>query len=136
MLYDLLHKTRPKRFCTYEVKELEPDGRVHVRERNKQEKDPLDLRENLSQDCSDVLQASLNIFPHRRPNVEELCTFPWFNGWQYDADVDFTNPHMNPYEPPKTDEQVEAENAADWEQYQQERYQREHDSSRDHSDSD
>ncbi|KAI9793221.1 MAG: hypothetical protein M1816_000642 [Peltula sp. TS41687] len=95
VLYLLLHKTHPKRYRGYQENKFRSQLRQKLL--RKQMSNPLDVRENLSQDCADVLQATLNIFPLERPDVEELCTFPWFSGWQYDSEVDFTNPKMTPY---------------------------------------
>lgn len=107
--YSFLHKADPARFTRGESNKIR---------HRRQMKRPVNVRENLSQDGSDMLQASLEVFPLSRPNVEELCTFPWFSGWQYDSDdVDFTNPYLFPYRPGKTQEQVDeefdAETAAD-----------------------
>lgn len=95
VLYLLLHKTHPKRWYHYAEWKFNPKMRCRFTDR--QMREPVDVRENLSQDCADVLQAALHIYPAERPNVEELCTFPWFNGGHLGSGVDFTNPKMNHY---------------------------------------
>lgn len=94
----VLHKRNPDRYAG-----VSEDGSRPEDENDRQTRYPLDVRENLSQDCSDLLQSSLNIWPLQRPSVEELCTFPWFNGWQYDSDVDFKNPNLSSYVPARPD---------------------------------
>lgn len=44
----------------------------------------LPIDEHLSQDCVDVLRAMFQKNPNDRPTLEELCTFPWFQGWWVD----------------------------------------------------
>ncbi|KAI9669214.1 MAG: hypothetical protein M1817_004709 [Caeruleum heppii] len=43
--------------------------------------EPLPIKAGLSQDCVDVLQAMMEKRVEARPSVEELLTFPWFQGW-------------------------------------------------------
>ncbi|KAJ5498901.1 hypothetical protein N7453_007952 [Penicillium expansum] len=39
------------------------------------------ISESLSQDCRDVLQATLSRKKSERPSLEELSSFPWFSRW-------------------------------------------------------
>jgi hypothetical protein len=39
------------------------------------------ISESLSQDCRDVLQATLSREKSERPSLDELSTFPWFSRW-------------------------------------------------------
>ena len=49
---------------------------------------PAPIREDLSQDCIDMIQACLQIRPALRPDIEEMFTLPWFSGWQERADFE------------------------------------------------
>lgn len=88
-LYGFLHDKDPMRYemdNNYSSYEFESPSRAL----------PLNVSEDLSQDGTDLLHASWNVLPHERPTIEELCTFPWFSGWQHNADVDFVNPEVKP----------------------------------------
>ena len=47
---------------------------------------------HMTQDCADVLRAMLANDPTDRPSVEELASFPWFQGSYLDSGTDFTRP--------------------------------------------
>ncbi|KAJ6105002.1 hypothetical protein N7486_003691 [Penicillium sp. IBT 16267x] len=45
--------------------------------------DNLPMREDLSQDCKDVLRHLFQRDPAKRPSLETLATYPWFSQWAY-----------------------------------------------------
>ncbi|KAJ5657269.1 uncharacterized protein N7484_000918 [Penicillium longicatenatum] len=45
--------------------------------------DGLPIREDLSQDCKDVLRHLFQRDPAKRPSLEALVTYPWFSQWTY-----------------------------------------------------
>ncbi|KAJ6003354.1 hypothetical protein N7451_005901 [Penicillium sp. IBT 35674x] len=45
--------------------------------------DDLPMREDLSQDCKDVLRHLLQRDPAKRPSLATLVTYPWFSQWTY-----------------------------------------------------
>jgi serine/threonine protein kinase len=54
----------------------------------------LAVREDLSQDCVDVLRTMLERDPEQRPRLSELVSFPWFGQWAYHSDRLFERPHI------------------------------------------
>lgn len=56
--------------------------------------EPLPISDTIpmTQDCVDVLRAMLANDPEDRPSVEELASFPWFQGSYVDSGADFTRP--------------------------------------------
>ncbi|KZF26962.1 kinase-like protein [Xylona heveae TC161] len=53
----------------------------------------LPIHERLSPECAEVLNAMLHQDPEQRPMLEELATFPWFQGWYHDSGAEFVRPH-------------------------------------------
>ncbi|CAI7593259.1 unnamed protein product [Penicillium glandicola] len=54
------------------------------------------ISESLSQDCRDVLQASLSRDKSDRPSLEELSSFPWFSHWSAE-EVESGRPLKRPF---------------------------------------
>lgn len=56
--------------------------------------EPLPISEEtpLTQDCVDVLNAVLANDPNDRPSIEELASFPWFQGSYVDSGAAFIRP--------------------------------------------
>ncbi|KAI9784519.1 MAG: hypothetical protein M1835_003557 [Candelina submexicana] len=48
--------------------------------------------QNLNQDCIDVLEAMFRKDRDTRPTVEELASFPWFQGWYLERKYQFIRP--------------------------------------------
>lgn len=88
-LYTLLHGHRP--WLVGAAIPLPRGDRLTDAQRQRQVVEPLGLGQGLSQDAADMLQTSLRPYPHERPTIEELATFPWFSGWQEDAGRAFRN---------------------------------------------
>ncbi|CAG8903870.1 unnamed protein product [Penicillium egyptiacum] len=51
------------------------------RRRKRMVNEDVSISESLSQDCRDVLQATLSREKSERPSLEELSSFPWFSRW-------------------------------------------------------
>ncbi|KAJ5841670.1 hypothetical protein N7534_011500 [Penicillium rubens] len=54
---------------------------VVKRRRKRMINEDVPISESLSQDCRDVLQATLSREKSERPSLEELSSFPWFSRW-------------------------------------------------------
>ncbi|QQK40423.1 Tyrosine-protein kinase, active site [Penicillium digitatum] len=54
---------------------------VVKRRRKRMINEDVAISESLSQDCRDVLQATLSREKFERPSLEELSSFPWFSRW-------------------------------------------------------
>lgn len=54
---------------------------VVKRRRKRMINEDVAISESLSQDCRDVLQATLAREKSERPSLEELSSFPWFSRW-------------------------------------------------------
>ncbi|KXG47701.1 uncharacterized protein PGRI_015710 [Penicillium griseofulvum] len=54
------------------------------------------INESLSQDCKDVLQATLSRDKSDRPSLEELSSFPWFSRWSAE-EVESGRPLKRPF---------------------------------------
>ncbi|KAI9837325.1 MAG: hypothetical protein M1819_000399 [Sarea resinae] len=72
------------------------DRKVRNARRERMLNEPLHVREDLSQDCADVLQAMLAIEPNDRPIINEIASFPWFQGSFLDRDHHFVRPAAPP----------------------------------------
>ncbi|KAI9701245.1 MAG: hypothetical protein M1836_001914 [Candelina mexicana] len=94
-----LHKSEPIEMQKKKTK-MWKKARRHLGLRNdKLVNEPLPVREDLDQDLVDVLHALFIKDPLLRCNVRDLVTFPWFQGWQEDADYIFYN-HMTAFGEP------------------------------------
>ena len=58
----------------------------------------LPVREDLSQDCVDLLKMMLHKQPMKRATLEELCSVPWFGQWAYQDDMVWARPYSDPYD--------------------------------------
>ncbi|EAW13195.1 Protein kinase domain-containing protein [Aspergillus clavatus NRRL 1] len=58
----------------------------------------LPIDESLSQDCVDMLRATLQKDPTQRPRLSELESFPWFGQWASHTDRSFRRPRSRVYE--------------------------------------
>jgi len=57
----------------------------------------LPIREDLSQDCVDMLRMMLHKQPMERATLGELCSVPWFGQWAYHDDGVWIRPESEPY---------------------------------------
>lgn len=57
----------------------------------------LPIREDLSQDCVDMLRMMLHKQPMERATLEELCSVPWFGQWAYHDDGVWIRPESESY---------------------------------------
>ena len=104
IMFELLHGyspwDSPERDAlniTFYPQQLDPRAReAHRANRDDRRRriinDPLPVSDQLTQDCVDVLNAMFAKEPRNRPSIEELASFPWFQGSYVDSGADFTRP--------------------------------------------
>lgn len=66
----------------------------------------LPVREDLSQDCVDMLRMMLHKQPMERATLEELCSVPWFGQWAYQDDMVWVRPESEPYDKKRRNESL------------------------------
>lgn len=118
LTYEMLHGYAPWESADWESKlgkvdESRPTD-AHWKEvyerRERIINEELPVREDLSQDCVDLLKMMLHKQPMKRATLEELCSVPWFGQWAYQDDMVWVRPESEPYNQKRRNEGL-----SDWE---------------------